>query len=205
VGHGKLFVASGLRRRVSQPHHICDTNLPDGAMELLGLAGGRARARARSRGRVGPIGISEAPPIFRIAGWPGRRGISEGGVGFRRPLWSTWLGAERPGVTSVRCKPGWPYVGSVTQGNRVQEAVSDNSKLCDSEALRRDRRFLIPSTRPGAPGNRVPWSQRRVRLIAPRADGLPRGRSAPWYSAGPTPAGQGLGRTSRGPAMMSKR
>ena len=45
MGHGKLFVASGLRRRVSRAHHICDTKLPDGAMELLRLAGGMARAR----------------------------------------------------------------------------------------------------------------------------------------------------------------
>ena len=39
-----MLVASGLRRRVSRPHHICDTKLPDGAMELLRLAGGMARA-----------------------------------------------------------------------------------------------------------------------------------------------------------------
>src|SRR5262245_4055130 len=91
--------------------------------------------------------------------------------------------------------------GSVTQRNRVQEAVSDNSKLCDSGTFRRDRRFLSPSTRPNAPGNRVPWSPRRVRLIAPRADGLPRGRSTPWDSAGPTRTGQDIGRRSRGPAM----
>ena len=52
VGHGKLFVASGLRRRVSRPHHICDTKLPDGAMELLRLARGMAR------GPIGPAGES---------------------------------------------------------------------------------------------------------------------------------------------------
>jgi hypothetical protein len=67
VGHGKLFVTSGLRRRVSRPHHICDSKLPDGAMEPLRLAGGTWRGPARSRGGVGPIGISEAPRVFRIA------------------------------------------------------------------------------------------------------------------------------------------
>ena len=39
-----MFVASDLRRRVSRPHHICVTKLPDGAMELLRLAGDKARA-----------------------------------------------------------------------------------------------------------------------------------------------------------------
>jgi hypothetical protein len=44
MGHSKLFVASGLQRRVSRPHHIGDTKLPDGATELLRLAGGMAGA-----------------------------------------------------------------------------------------------------------------------------------------------------------------
>jgi hypothetical protein len=41
----------GLRRRVSRPHHICDTKLPDGAMELLRLAGGLARAPLAPAGK----------------------------------------------------------------------------------------------------------------------------------------------------------
>ena len=81
-----MLVASGLRRRVSRPHHICDTKLPDGAMELLGLAGGRARARL--------VPAGESARSSRSQGGRGRRGISEGGAGFRRPLWSTWLEAE---------------------------------------------------------------------------------------------------------------
>ena len=47
-----MFVASGLRHRVSRPHRICDAKLPDGAMELLGLAGGMAGAP------LGPAGES---------------------------------------------------------------------------------------------------------------------------------------------------
>ena len=39
-----MFVASGLRRRVLRTHHICDSKLPDGAMELLRLAGDMALA-----------------------------------------------------------------------------------------------------------------------------------------------------------------
>ena len=45
-----MFVASDLRRRVSRPHHICVTKLPDGAMELLRLAGVMARAPLVSAG-----------------------------------------------------------------------------------------------------------------------------------------------------------
>ena len=44
-----MFVASGLRRRVLRPHHICDSKLPDGAMELLRLAGDMARTHSFPR------------------------------------------------------------------------------------------------------------------------------------------------------------
>ena len=66
-----MVVASGSRRRVPRPHYIYDTKLADGAMGLLRLAAGHGAGPAQSRGRVGPIGISEAPPIFRIVRWQG--------------------------------------------------------------------------------------------------------------------------------------
>ena len=95
MGHGKLFVASGLRRRVSRPHHICDTKLPDGAIELLRLEG--AWPGPRSFRRESPPDRDERGaadlPARRVAG-VGKES-SEGGAGFRQPLWSTWLEAEQ--------------------------------------------------------------------------------------------------------------
>ena len=65
-----MFVASGLRRRVSRTHHICDTKLPDGAMELLRLARGMAGPRSFPR-ESGPVrdktGAADLPDR-RVAG-----------------------------------------------------------------------------------------------------------------------------------------
>jgi hypothetical protein len=61
VGHGKLFVDSNLRRRISRPHHICDTKLPDGAMELLRLAVPDARKIRLSAASTAKK-IEERPP-----------------------------------------------------------------------------------------------------------------------------------------------
>jgi hypothetical protein len=95
VGHGKLSLASGLRRRVSRPHHICDTKLPDGAMELPRLAGGMARGPIGPAGEAARSGSARRRRSSRSQGGGGQREISEGGAGFRQSLWSTWLETEQ--------------------------------------------------------------------------------------------------------------